>query len=84
MDLAVDDGCKDRVLELCALEDAEDAREYLEKKTLPEFPVRGQDLLDAGMEAGPEMGVLLAKLKRFWKSNAYKPSREELLEGLDL
>ena len=84
VDLAVDDGGKDRVLELCALEGAEDARAYLEKKTLPEFPVRGQDLLDAGMEAGPEMGVLLAKLKRFWKSNAYKPSREELLEGLDL
>ena len=84
VDLAVDDGGKDRVLELAALEGAGDARAYLERKTLPVFPVRGQDLVDAGMEPGPEMGVLLAKLKRFWKSNAYKPSREELLEGLDL
>lgn len=82
LELAIDDGGKERVLELCALEGAEDAQTYLDKKTLPEFPVRGQDLLDAGMTPGPEVGVKLAQLRRSWKDKQYAPNREELLEEL--
>ena len=82
LDLAVDDGGKDRVLELAALMGDENARDYIAHKVLPEFPVRGQDLLDAGMPPGPDVGQKLAQLRRIWIGSRYNLDREELLEEL--
>lgn len=80
LDIAVDDECRDRVAELCALMDDEGAKDYIEKRPLPEFPVRGQDLLDAGMSPGPMVGQKLCELRRAWKESRYFLSRDELME----
>ncbi len=82
LDLAVEDGHKYRASELCALTGAENVRDYLAAKTLPVFPVRGQDLLDAGMQPGPEVGQALADMKKVWKQTRYVLNRDELMEDI--
>lgn len=44
-----------------------------------EFPVKGQDLLDAGMKPGKEMGVRLRALREAWVASRFTLSREELM-----
>lgn len=46
---------------------------------LPEFPVRGADLVDLGMETGPAMGETLAGMRRTWRMSGYSASAEDLL-----
>lgn len=43
------------------------------------FPVKGQDLLDAGMKPGKEMGVRLRDLRAAWVASRFTMSREELM-----
>jgi len=50
--------------------------------TAPEFPVKGQDLMDKGMEAGPEMGKKLKELEVAWVQDGFKLSSVALLERL--
>lgn len=45
----------------------------------PEFPVKGQDMLDLGMKPGPDVGKAMQELNRLWKESGYKLSKEELL-----
>lgn len=83
LELAVDDGSAGRTLELCALEGAEGAMNYLRQHPLVVFPVNGQDLLDLGYSEGPEIGVMLARMKKVWKYTGYVLAKEELLEHRD-
>ncbi|MEM9276979.1 MAG: CCA tRNA nucleotidyltransferase [Pseudomonadota bacterium] len=46
----------------------------------PEFPVKGQDLLDTGFEAGPKMGKKLAELEEKWLESGFELGKGELLE----
>jgi tRNA nucleotidyltransferase (CCA-adding enzyme) len=46
---------------------------------IPEFPVRGADLIALGVPAGPAVGTKLAELEQHWKSTGYKKSRGDLL-----
>lgn len=46
---------------------------------LPVFPLRGQDLLDAGIEPGRQVGTLLAVARQEWKSSGFEASRDDLL-----
>ncbi|HYE48841.1 MAG TPA: CCA tRNA nucleotidyltransferase [Azospirillaceae bacterium] len=46
------------------------------------FPLRGQDALDRGVPAGPEVGRLMAELEGWWAARDYKPTREECLAEL--
>ncbi|MFD0915773.1 CCA tRNA nucleotidyltransferase [Pseudahrensia aquimaris] len=45
----------------------------------PELPVRGQDLLDAGMKPGPQIAQTLTRLEEVWIASGFKASREFLL-----
>ncbi len=47
---------------------------------VPEFPVSGSDLIDAGKEPGKELGALLRKLETAWEASNYALSKEELLQ----
>ena len=47
-----------------------------------EFPVRGQDLINIGMPAGPEIGQTLEKLRQAWKAAKYQPTKDELLKTI--
>lgn len=44
-----------------------------------QFPVKGQDLLDAGMKPGKEMGARLRDLREAWVASRFTLSREELM-----
>lgn len=52
---------------------------HAESWEIPEFPVRGQDLLNAGMSPGKEVGIALASLKRAWIASRFTLTRDELL-----
>lgn len=48
---------------------------------VPDFPVKGKDLLDAGMKPGPQMGKVLNSLKEVWARSDYTMSKTDLLEN---
>lgn len=48
--------------------------------TAPTFPVRGQDLLDRGVEPGPIVGDILAEVETWWIEQDFTPEREACLE----
>ena len=47
---------------------------------IPEFPIKGRDLIEAGFSKGPELGILLKKLENYWISMNFSPSKVDLLE----
>jgi len=47
------------------------------------LPVQGQDLLDRGISAGPEVGRILSQVEHWWEDGDYRASREEALAFLD-
>lgn len=49
---------------------------------IPEFPLRGHDLLDRGYAEGKDLGDQLKKLEQQWEDEDYHPTREELLKRL--
>ena len=55
----------------------------VEEWKAPTFPVNGSDVLALGVEAGPEVGRLLATLEDWWIENDFAPNRAALLDRLD-
>ena len=45
----------------------------------PDFPLKGQDLLDNGMTAGPSLGKKLHHLEKIWLESDFDLSKEQLL-----
>jgi len=56
----------------------EDARNW----SAPIFPVAGADLLDRGMESGPELGRQLKELESEWINSGFTASKADLLKRL--
>jgi poly(A) polymerase len=50
--------------------------------TRPVMPVKGADLVEAGMAAGPQVGETLARLEGLWVASNFRLTREELLATL--
>ena len=48
----------------------------------PAFPVTGEDLKQAGMAPGPEIGQTLERLKHAWADDGFQMDREALLARL--
>jgi poly(A) polymerase len=46
------------------------------------LPVKGQDAVDLGVPAGPEVGRLLAEVETWWEEGDYRASREDCLSQL--
>ncbi|MCP1199893.1 CCA tRNA nucleotidyltransferase [Notoacmeibacter sp. MSK16QG-6] len=53
--------------------------ETAESWPIPQFPLRGADLLDAGIPAGPEIGERLKAAEEAWIASGFSASREDLL-----
>lgn len=47
--------------------------------TVPEFPVTGEDLKQAGITSGPAMGEVLKRLEDVWEQSDYTLTKEALL-----
>ncbi|MGV8947886.1 MAG: CCA tRNA nucleotidyltransferase [Candidatus Paracaedibacter sp.] len=45
----------------------------------PSFPLKGQDLIEMGMKAGPELGTLLKDCENWWINQGFQPDREACL-----
>ena len=50
---------------------------------LPALPVKGSDVLAAGIAAGPKIGEILGKLEESWIASQFNLSREDLLARLE-
>ena len=48
----------------------------------PVFPLKGNDLLEAGMKAGPAVGKRLKALEEAWVEGGFAGDREALLDQL--
>jgi poly(A) polymerase len=46
------------------------------------LPVKGQDAVDLGVSAGPEVGRLLAEVEKGWEEGDYRATREDCLTQL--
>ncbi|UTU07987.1 CCA-tRNA nucleotidyltransferase [Caulobacter phage C1] len=75
---------KDAAEDICILREDADLLAYVRRWTPPEFPVKGQDLLDLGMKPGPQMGVHLASLRRLFADHRGGVTKEQLLATLRL
>ncbi|WP_062012654.1 CCA tRNA nucleotidyltransferase [Aureimonas sp. AU4] len=49
----------------------------------PPFPVSGNDLMERGVAAGPELGRRLDRLRRLWAESGFALGREALLDRAD-
>ena len=50
---------------------------------LPHFPLRGQDLVAAGLKPGPHIGAWLSDLENWWIESDFKASRIDVLEEFE-
>lgn len=46
----------------------------------PAFPVKGDDLIKAGVQPGPALGQALARVEQWWMEQDFKPSKAECLK----
>ena len=70
------------ITDLLILQDNIELANTIKNKKISAFPVSGQDLAQAGINPGPEMGKLLQKLKSQWINSDFAASKEELLSGV--
>ena len=52
--------------------------------TPPTFPLRGSDLLEAGVPKGPQLGKALAALEALWVRSGFSTEKPQLLAALKL
>jgi poly(A) polymerase len=50
---------------------------------VPQFPIKGQDLIGRGLEPGPVIGETLARLEDWWVASGFKPSKDEVLDHFE-
>lgn len=55
----------------------------LEDWNAPTFPIRGQDVLDAGVPPGPAVGTVLSQLKTSWLNDLDNEDRTSLLKKME-
>jgi tRNA nucleotidyltransferase (CCA-adding enzyme) len=77
--LAHDGYPREWVVELARLGGSKVVGDGLMTMDIPVFPVAGQDLIDAGMAPGKEMGVALKNMKVRWATSRYTLTKDDLL-----
>jgi poly(A) polymerase len=48
-----------------------------------EFPLKGADVVAAGIPAGPRVGELLARVERWWEAGDFRADRAACLARLN-
>jgi len=79
-EMIVDGAKPENVAELLHLQGQDDLANKIEKWQVPEYPITGKDLIDAGMQPGIEMGNKLRDLKQKWKESGYTLDKQSLLK----
>lgn len=70
------------VLEFAYLEDNIEFIHIIENWDIPTFPVKGQDLLDTGLEPNHAFGLTLLQMRKSWENSEFTLTKEELLEQI--
>ena len=52
---------------------------FIEDWQIPEFPLRGSDIMALGIKEGKEIGKTLRKAEEYWENRDYKPTKDKLL-----
>ena len=71
---------RDWVVSLLTMRGEDALAQFAATWDVPAFPVRGQDLLDSGMEPGREVGQRLARMKVQWTESRFTASRDQLMK----
>jgi tRNA nucleotidyltransferase (CCA-adding enzyme) len=74
---------KQHVCELLKYLDLRPTLDQVNSWVPPRFPVRGEDVLEAGVPKGPSVGKALNFLRHKWKESRYTYGVQELLEFID-
>jgi tRNA nucleotidyltransferase (CCA-adding enzyme) len=74
---------KEHVFALVESRGRADLLQKLKTWTPPEFPINGSDLMAAGFQSGPKMGLMLAQLRDAWEQSGFKLTRDELLKDVE-
>ena len=61
----------------------EEVRDFWHGMNVPDFPIGGDDLLEAGFAQGPELGKALRRIEAEWVHSGFKLGRDDLLERLE-
>ena len=77
-DRAVEGESLDDVRAILGVLGLDDVAESLPAE-LPEFPLKGRDLLERGMSPGKEVGIKLRELKDAWKASRYTLGLPDML-----
>jgi tRNA nucleotidyltransferase/poly(A) polymerase len=56
---------------------------WLKRYVRPVFSIKGQDLLNQGVQAGPQVSEIMTKLENDWVESGFNLSREQLLASID-
>ena len=73
----------DAVVDLALLAGAPELARRARSESLPRFPLKGRDALKFGVAAGPEIGLLLDKVERWWIAGDFRPARAACLARLE-
>lgn len=63
---------------------APQALKIIQNWDVPDCPVDGGDLIRAGMESGPALGLALAQIEERWIASDFQQSKEELLASFSV
>lgn len=56
--------------------------DVLSSWTSPSLPIQGKDILELGIQSGPQIGKLLARLTDWWLENSCRPNRDQCIEWI--
>ncbi len=64
------------------MQNLENTHKKMQEITVPEFPISGKILLEAGMKEGAEIGRTLALLKTEWINSGFSLTKKQLLSKI--
>lgn len=62
----------------------EETADILRATHVPPFPIKGNDLMEAGLKPGPALGRKLHRLERDWIESGFRLNRRELLNRVKI
>lgn len=62
----------------------DETSDILRATRVPPFPIKGNDLMEAGLKPGPALGRKLHRLERDWIESGFRLNRRELLARVKL
>lgn len=57
--------------------------QHVQSMTLPVFPLKGRDLVKAGVSPGPALGAMLGRLEAAWIKSDFSLSKAELITQIE-